>query len=76
MELNRQRDDVATEAFGILSQSLTKAIETLVDLLNHKDDRLKRLTAKDIIEYILKHKEVEDLEKRLTAIEQRFDGRS
>ena len=76
VELNRQRDDVATEAFGILSQSLTKAIETLVDLLNHKDDRLKRLTAKDIIEYILKHKEVEDLEKRLTAIEQRFDGRS
>ena len=73
-ELNRQRREVTAEAFGILSQGLTKAVETLVGLLDHKDDRLKRLTAKDVIEYVLKRKEVEDLEERIRAIEQRLDS--
>lgn len=74
-ELDRQRDEVATEAFGVLSQSLTKAVETLVGLLDNKDDRLKRLTAKDIIDFMIRHKEIEDLDKRLAAIEQQLDSR-
>jgi len=72
-ELDRQRDEIAAEAFAVLTQSLTKAVERLVGLLNHKDDRLKRLTAKDIIDFIIRHKENEDLDKRLTAIEQRLN---
>ena len=68
-ELDRQRDEVAAEAFGVLSQSLTKAVETLAGLLDNEDDRLKRLTAKDIIDFIIRHKENEDLDKRLTEIE-------
>ena len=71
-ELDRQRDEIAAEAFGVLSQSLTKAVETLVGLLDVKDDRLKRLAAKDIIDFIVRHKENEDFDKRLTAIEQRL----
>ena len=71
-ELDRQRDEVASEAFGVLSQSLTKAVETLAGLLDNKDDRLKRLAAKDVIDFIVRHKENEDIDKRLTAIEQRF----
>lgn len=74
-ELDRQRDEVAAEAFGILSQSLTKAVENLVSLLYKKNDRLRRLTAKDIIDFAIRHKENEDLDKRLTAIEQRLDER-
>lgn len=68
-ELEKQRDEVAAEAFGVLSQSLTKAVETLVDLLDNKDDRLKRLTAKDVIDFIIRHKENEDLDKRLAEVE-------
>ena len=71
-ELDRQRDEIAAEAFGVLSQGLTKAVENLVGLLDHKDDRLKRLACKDVIEYIIRHKEIEDLDKRLTVIEQRL----
>lgn len=71
-ELDRQRDEVTADAFGILSQSLTKAVEVLVGLLNHQDDRLKRLAANDVVEYVLKQKEVEDLDKRLTEIEKRL----
>ena len=71
-ELDRQRDEIAAEAFGVLSQGLTKAVETLVSLLDNKDDRLKRLAAKDVIDFIIRHKEIEDLDKRLAAIEQRL----
>lgn len=72
-ELDRQRNQIASEAFGVLSQSLTKAVETLVSLLDNADDRLKRLTAKDIIDFIIRHKENEELEQRIMAIEQRLE---
>ena len=61
------------QAFGVLSQSLTRAVETLVSLLDNKDDHLKRLTVKDIIEHFLKHKEVREFEERIAAIEKRLD---
>ena len=59
----------ADEAFGVLTQSFTKAVESLVDLLDSKDSRLKRLAAKDVIDFMIRHKENEDLDERLTAIE-------
>lgn len=69
-ELDRQRDEIAAEAFGVLSQSLTKAVEALVGLLDTKDQRLKRLVCKDIIEHFLNYKHNKELEGRLEAIEQ------
>ena len=68
-ELDRQRDEIAAEAFGVLSQSLTQAVEALVGLLDNKDDRLKRLAAKDVIDFIVRHKENEDLDERLKEVE-------
>ena len=72
-ELDRQRDEITAEAFEVLTQSLTKAVEALTGLLDNQDDRLKRLTAKDIIDFIVRHKENEDLDKRLTAVEKRLE---
>jgi len=63
---------MAAEALGMLSQGLTKAVETLTALLDHKDDRLRRLAAKDVIEHFMKHKQNEELEKRIAAIEQKL----
>ena len=68
-EIERQRDEITAEAFAVLTQSLTKAVEMLTGLLDKQDDRLKRLTAKDIIDFIIRHKENEDLDKRLTEFE-------
>jgi len=76
VELDHQRDEVAAEAFGILSQGLTKAVETLVNLLDNKDNRLKRLAAKDVIDFIIRHKENEDLDNRLKEIEKRLAEKS
>jgi hypothetical protein len=71
-ELDRQRDKITAEAFAILTQNITRAVETLTGLLDTQDNRLKRLAAKDVIDFIIRHKENEDLEKRLTVIEQRL----
>jgi len=43
-----------------------------VELLDNKDDRLRRLIAKDIIENFLKYEQNEELEKRIAAKEQRL----
>ena len=74
-ELDRQRDEVGAEAFGILSQNLNRAVETLVSLLNSSNERVRRLTAKNMIEHFLKHKELKDLEGRIAAIEARLSER-
>ena len=58
----------------MLLQGLTKAVEALVGLLDNTDDRLKRLAAKDVIDFIIRHKENEDLDKRLTEIEKQLAG--
>jgi hypothetical protein len=71
-ELDRQRNEITAEAFAILSQNITKAVETLTGLLDTQDNRLKRLVCNDIIEHIIQHKEIEEINKRLTAIEQRL----
>ncbi len=74
-ELDRHRDEVASEAFGVLTQNVTKAVESLAGLLDNEDDRLKRLAAKDVIDFIIRHKENEDLDRRLTSIEARLAER-
>lgn len=68
-ELESQRKQLTSEAFGILEWGLTKAVAVLVGLLNSKDDRLKRLAAKDVIDFIIRHKENEDLDERLKEVE-------
>ena len=42
-------------------------------MLDNADDRLKRLTAKDIMDFIIRHKENEELEERIAAIEGKLD---
>jgi hypothetical protein len=58
-----------------LDNSLTKAVNALTGLLDTNDSRLKRLVYNNIIDHILQRKEIEDLEKRLIAIEQRLAER-
>jgi hypothetical protein len=41
-------------------------------LLDNKDDKVERLTAKDIIDFAIRHKKNEDLDKRLTEVEKRL----
>ena len=72
-ELQRRREELAAQGYALLSQSVRKAIETLVGLLNTWDDRLKRLAANDVARHFLKYKELRELEDRLAAIEERLE---
>ncbi|MBN1228072.1 MAG: hypothetical protein JXA79_13860 [Deltaproteobacteria bacterium] len=69
-EFRSQRDIIIEEALEDLKGNLTKATQTLIDLLGEtKNEYLKRYVAKDIIEYVLKARELGDLEERLVKIE-------
>lgn len=74
-EFDKQRSEIFEAAFGMISQNIEKAVTTLVGLLNSKDERVKRLTANDMIGHFLKHKELKDLEERIQRIEERLDTR-
>ena len=72
-ELDRQRNEIVETAFGMIAQNIEKAVSTLVGLLDTGDDRVKRLTANDIISHFLKHKELKELEERIGMIEEQLE---
>ena len=74
-ELRRQRDTIIEEALDILKCNMTNAVRILVELLDTtKNEYLKRNVAKDIIGYVIKAKELEDLDRRITEIEKLITG--
>jgi phage terminase small subunit len=73
-ELERQRDELVAQGFALLSQSVGKAVETLVGLLDTGDGRLKRLAARDILDQHVKFRELDDLTRRIEAIEERLEA--
>ncbi|MCX5645907.1 MAG: hypothetical protein NTZ17_14700 [Phycisphaerae bacterium] len=60
---------------ALLSQSVVKAVETLVGLLDAGDGRLKRLAARDILDQHVKFRELDELTRRIGAIEERLEAR-
>ena len=68
-ELNRQRNLVVDEALDTLKNNMTEAVRTLVELLSSDSGHLKRYVANDIINHVLKSRELRGIEERLTAIE-------
>jgi hypothetical protein len=74
-ELDRQRSEIVEAAFGMIAQNIEKAVSTLVGLLDTGDDRVKRLTANDIVNHFLKRRELVDLEERIERIEERIETR-
>lgn len=74
-EFDRQRNEIVEAAFGMIAQNIEKAVSTLVGLLDTGDDRVKRLTANDIIGHFLKRREHVDLEERIERIEDQLETR-
>lgn len=75
-EFERQQERLAGVAMDLLVENVRKAVSALVDLLDHEDARLRRLSAKDVIEYYLQHKELADLEARAKAVEQKLETKT
>ncbi len=69
-ELKHHRDEVIQEALDRLKCALSKAVDGLIALMDSKQPYLKHRASKDIIDYALKSIELEDIEERLTKVEQ------
>jgi len=68
-ELTAQRSEVVEGALDILKGHIGGAVDALVGLLTTKNEYLRRSVANDIIEHVLKGKELEEIEKRIAALE-------
>lgn len=72
-EFERQQERLVEAAMTLLVQNVGKAVSVMVELLDHSDARLRRLSAKDVIDYYVRRKELADFEQRLRAIEERLN---
>ncbi len=68
-ELKRHRDRVVEEALDSMKGNMARAVSALVGLLETKNQFLKRSVANDILGHVLKSKELEDIERRIEALE-------
>ena len=68
-ELKRQRDEMIERALDSLKASVAKATETLVKLLDSDKETIRARAAENLIEFAQKAIEVEELEKRIEALE-------
>lgn len=67
--LSERKNDLLEAAARKLAGNLDKAIDVLADLLGSKQPNVKRLTAGMIIDYSAKFNEMQDIEKRIKALE-------
>jgi hypothetical protein len=74
-ELTRQRDEVLGEALATVKTHASRAAATLVGLLSATDDRLRRQVCNDILDRAIKVRELEDLERRLVALEKAMENK-
>ena len=72
-EIRRQREEVVRAALDTLKANTAKATETLVKLLDSEKEGIQARAAEDIIEFTQKAIELEELERRIAAIEKRLD---
>jgi hypothetical protein len=70
-ELRRQRNQVATDALEALKGHMMRAVETLVGLLQSESETLRRGVANDVINLCMKTMELQEIEERLAAVEER-----
>ena len=70
-ELKRLRNLVIEDAVEQLKAHTGRAVNTLVELLDSSNCALKRGVANDILTYVARYKEIQELEKRIDAIERR-----
>ena len=68
-ELARQRDAAYSEALATVKTHAVQAVTELARMLGVKDERLRRQVCNDILAHALKVRELEDLERRLAALE-------
>jgi len=60
---------LVNEAMESLKESVSKAVDTLTALLDTENEGLRRAVANDILNHVLKIREMQDIEARIDSIE-------
>lgn len=69
-EVTRIREEILNEAIEHLKANTTKAVATLSALMdNEGSPAVQRSAANDVLNYVIKFREVQDFDKRLQEIE-------
>ena len=71
-ELKTKRDAMLDSAIESVKCHSGRAADTLAEMLVSKDERLRRMAAKDLMDYSFKVLENRDVLERLAAIEERL----
>lgn len=74
-ELANLRNGAMKEALDTVKSLTTRAAQELSQLLDTKDERLRRQICKDILGHTLKVREIEGLERRVTVLEKNYELR-
>ncbi|MDA8084011.1 MAG: hypothetical protein M0024_10180 [Nitrospiraceae bacterium] len=73
-EFYRQRQEIIDAATHELRMTVGDAVNTLRELLTSNEDSVRLRTAQTLLENILKFTELQDVQERLAAIEQRMEA--
>ena len=68
-ELRRRRNEIVDCALDTFKVYVLRAVETLARLLDSEDEKVARLAAKDVLAFVLKTRELQELEGRLDKLE-------
>ena len=71
-ELKQRRNEALAAAIESVKCHSQKAADTLAEMLASKDERLRRMAAKDLLDYAFRVLEGRDVLERLEAIETRL----
>jgi len=71
-EVKRQRDELIDRALDSLKANVSKATETLVKLLDSESEPMRARAAEDIVNFAVKCREQDGLERRIAALEQKL----
>lgn len=75
VELKQKRDAMLDAAIEFVKCHSAQAADTLAEMLASGDERLRRMAAKDLLDYSFKIMERRDVLERLAAIEERLAGK-
>lgn len=74
-EFERQRNEIVESAFGLITLNVERAVVSLLNLLDSKDERIRRLVSNDLINHFLKRRELVNLGERIGRIEKQLETR-
>ena len=74
-ELRRHREEIVTGALENLKGNIMRATEVLVGLLESENESIRHRVSKDVVEFVLRSIESENLEKRIENLERKLNNR-